>query len=553
MGVIHKIKPEIREFILEEKKTNPILSCRSLTALVEEKFQIKLSKSSINFIIKQAGLSMPVGRRLKRRRQRTPAPVQPIVEVKPQIPTEIRVEQPPKPAVEEPAVIPAVAAQPEIHIETPSEIPCTGAILLKAADYLIAGIASLTEAVKNQLIRNKEDLIAKTESLIYASLFDNEQSGLWALVGKRFSPEDIQAYLNELQEVRTIELVIQHIITNVLQEVRYIKVNTLDGNIFYLDGQMYTVWSTPHIPFDFSSTICNTKSYINKYFYKDKPLMLCMAPGYDTPTKDFFNFLLSFDSKEKDVARLTLYGNKLEELEVISLRQGKRRFFIFGLWPWQFADYRKVNNLGEFKPYEFAGLKKEFYTAEIEVRLSEPIENQVVTLRGCALKTSLNEKTRLIILTNLPYKDATAEELMNTYFNHWPNLEETFQDFSRKIELFTYTADSQRFFSTESLNLTNQSKQDVTSLFNNYLKALDLYVKWHFLPSGYENKDFSTIKAQFYQLKAILNQQKEHTLVTFQPPQQYPLLKELEYACRRINEREIFLPDAKRLWLSISA
>ncbi|MCK9430723.1 MAG: hypothetical protein M0R17_12100, partial [Candidatus Omnitrophica bacterium] len=63
MGVIHKLKPEVLSFIIENKKNNPSLSCRSLTLLISEKLKIKVSKSSINAIFKENNLSMPIGRR----------------------------------------------------------------------------------------------------------------------------------------------------------------------------------------------------------------------------------------------------------------------------------------------------------------------------------------------------------------------------------------------------------------------------------------------------------------------------------------------------------
>ena len=65
MGVIHKLKPEVKEFVVEKKRLEPGLSCRTITSLVSEKFNIKLSKSSANSLFKQAGLSMPIGRRPK--------------------------------------------------------------------------------------------------------------------------------------------------------------------------------------------------------------------------------------------------------------------------------------------------------------------------------------------------------------------------------------------------------------------------------------------------------------------------------------------------------
>jgi len=59
----YKLKPEIKQFIIEQKRTNPGLSCRSLIPLIREHFQINLSKSLINNVIKQNNLSGPVGRR----------------------------------------------------------------------------------------------------------------------------------------------------------------------------------------------------------------------------------------------------------------------------------------------------------------------------------------------------------------------------------------------------------------------------------------------------------------------------------------------------------
>lgn len=556
MGVIYKLRPEIRDFILGQKKTNPILSCRRLTLLIENKFQLKLSKSSINSIIKEAGLSMPIGRRPARRKRRQEPPLKlKLIEFKAEAPPEIKAEVPPEPVVEQPIVKQPVAMpvepQPEIHIESPSEMQCTGAILLKAADYLIGGSYSITEAIRDRLNTQKNDLLAKTESLIYLSLFEKDLAGLWALVDKGLSLEDVLSYLNELQSVRTIGSDMFRIIPHALQEVRCIKIDCLDKNIFYLDGQMHTVWSTPYLSYDFSATIYNTKSYINKYFFKERPIILFMAPGYDIPTKELFNFILSLDSSEKKIARLTLYGSKLEELETIPLEQAKRRFFVFGLWPWQFVEYRQVKKIGEFKPFYFEALQKDFYAAEIEIELSQPVVKQSVTLTGTALKTTLNEKTRLVILSNLPTEAAKPEELANIYLSHWPNLEEAFQDFSRKIELSTYTGNSQRFPSAQSLNLNMGAGEDIKMLFNQYLKALDLYVRWRFLPLGYEDKDFPTINERFYSLKAVLKKEKDYILATFRPPSGYPFLKDLEYALRRINEKEVVFADGKRLWCSI--
>lgn len=513
MGVIYKLKPEINNYILEKKRVDPLLSCRRLASLVEAKFKIKISKSSINSLIKQAGLSMPVGRRHRLRK----------------------------------GLI---------------EADGLGAILLKAADYLVGGSYYITEVIKSRFKSQLPYLQAKTEALLYSPLFNllgislktqlRPDFGLWSLVNHRFTSSQITSYLNELKQAGSLSIDILSIISAALQEVVCIKVSLSDDRAFYLDGQLHTVWSTPRIPYDFSSTGYNIKSYINKYLQEGSPFVLFMAPGYDNPIKEFFYFMLSLDSAGKQRFEITLYTDKLKELEVIKIEQAKRRFFVFGLWPWQFNKYRRVESLSEFKPFAFAPQNKDFYLAETTIKLSQSDKAHSITLRGAVLKQSSKKEPDLVILSSIPKEQASVEDIATLYLNHWPNLQETFQDFSRKIELFTYTASSQRFLSTQYLNLQREAGpgQDIEALFNHYLKALDLYVRWRFLPLGYEQKDFLSVREQFYNLRAKFKKKKDCLLVNFQPPSGYRFLKELEYVCRRVNEREVMFNAGKRLWFS---
>jgi len=257
------------------------------------------------------------------------------------------------------------------------------------------------------------------------------------------------------------------------------------------------------------------------------------------------------ESSTKKITQLTLCDNTFEELERIPVNISKKQFFAFGLWPWQFVEHRKVKKIGEFKPCFVEPLNKEVYVADIEIELTQPNINQAVTLKGSALKTSLAEKTRLIILTNLADGTTPCSQWLNLYLNHWPNFEEAFHDYSRKIELFTYTGISGKFFSKDMLNLDKEAPSDINILFRKYLEALDLYVKWHFLPTGYESKNFLIIQEQFYNLKTIIKKEHDRVSVVFKPPQGFQLLKDLEYACRRLNEREIVTPQKNKFWFSV--
>ena len=63
MKTIYKFKTEIVKFLINSKLRNPDISCRKLALEASQKFNIKLSKSAINKILKKEKLSSPVGRR----------------------------------------------------------------------------------------------------------------------------------------------------------------------------------------------------------------------------------------------------------------------------------------------------------------------------------------------------------------------------------------------------------------------------------------------------------------------------------------------------------
>ena len=662
MGVIYKLKPEVAEYILETKKTNPKVSCRGLVSLIDSKFQLTLSKSSINAIIKDAGLSMPVGRRRTKRKyihrtsllpqveqvqlqesisalqislaqpepppsipqpiaEQEVKPVEPIKEapivlvtppvieqiepvktepselalpIEPIVGQEVSAEisstlfkepeiSPPEPILstqhiaEQDVVAPVLpepmapplAKEPEIPVQKAPEIapppevvaevvfeemklaelsaPGLGAVLLKAADYLVGGTRYIANMVRQRLGREDKDLLSKLEAILYMDLCPEQ--ALWAMLGKNIPLDYLNSFIKELQGVKALSEEIYRITPIVFQEARFLKAHLWDNTEFYFDGQLHTVWSMPQIPPEFSTTIYNIKSCINKYLQEGAPFVLFSAPGYDTPTREFFDFMLSLQGQKDRLSKFTLYDHHFEELETIRLEQISRHPFVFGLWPWQFSQYRKVKSVGEFRPFHFAALNKDFYLADLELELLQPTANQTITLRGCALKASPQDKVRLVILSNLSPGEKHAESLADIYLGHWPNLEEAFHDFSRKIERFTYTGSSQPFFSTESLVLNSAVAQDIRAVFAHYLNTLDLYLKWHFFPSGYEEKDFAKLREHFYQLPAQITRGENRVTVVFQPPAGYPVLKDLQYVCRRINEREVVWEEGRRLWL----
>jgi len=280
-----------------------------------------------------------------------------------------------------------------------------------------------------------------------------------------------------------------------------------------------------------------------------------MGPEKGQAIALFFQFLINLSSQKKKIVNIALLDNRSQELEVVdnvNFKEVTPRI-VFGLWPWQYGQFRKITHLDSFKFYSSEHAKKDFFIAEVSVEFTQIVTKNKLSLRGCALKNSLNEKVRLVILTNAALAEVPACELVDTYLERWPNLEESYEDYNRKKELFFYTEASKAALSLSLLSSgCAEPSQGLEGISGYYLQALDLYAKWRFFPQGYRKKDFSTMKELFYELPCRLKKTKDRLILTFVVPPGYSYLKDLAYACRRVNERKIILQGAFRLLMETS-
>ena len=625
MGVIHKLKPEVITFIIENKKNNPALSCRNLTALVLEQLHIEVSKSSINAIFKENNLSMPIGRRQKQKKKKFNMPILPVIEdagvtmgdefprrilqeqeniVKEKAAQELsrikaqeeaklrdlerlaqeaaenkRKQEEARKLEEEKAAQEAElraererwarlaqeeqrskqqvnkeeVTQPEVEftaaVALPEDRVCSGAIILRALDYLIGGSKEINAVISRAIGSKPEDSLNLTESLIFKSLFGKRTfSTLGDLIGVQYPQEQLNDYYAKIKQLVGIGPDVARVILNIFTEAKGIKVHFVDGSVINLDARMYSSWPSARFPYDFSNTVINLKENLNKHFLQGDPLVLFSPPGYDIFPKDFFNLLLNIGSKDNYPDSLTFFGNQLEDLETIAIDKQEGRSLIFGLWPWQFTSSRKVKRIGDFYLKHIKEIDRDLYIGEIEIDLFRASLNQVISLKGCAVKTDLKEKIRLVILNNNA-QEMSLDKLAGTYLSRWPNFDEAFQDFSRKIELFTYAGTEEKFFPKDSFGMNpTELSMELVAIFANYIKMLDAYLRWYFLPGEYTGKDLSLTSENFYKIpvKLIASQGRvrARTLVS----QDYQFLKDLEYLNCRLNERQINTANGKQFW-----
>lgn len=156
----YKLTEGIKEFIITQKKANLDLSCRNLVALIEKNFSLKLSKSSINDVIKENNLNSPVGR--KRTRQQIG--------------------------------------------RSSGIIKNGGCFFLKIADIKLAlseHLASGLSAYFPQI--PLPELQSRVEFLIYSPLFE-DKTPLWQIIGSEISSDELSKFSQALSKIPIAEL-----------------------------------------------------------------------------------------------------------------------------------------------------------------------------------------------------------------------------------------------------------------------------------------------------------------------------------------------------------
>jgi len=175
MAKYYKLSEEIKQFIIQEKKANPRVSCRGMTSLIKERLQVNISKSLINSVIKESNLSSPVGRR------------------------RVREALVSKEVVRGPSE--AGVAWPESFF-----MENGGFFFLKAADLKLGLTSQFAELLSGHFPSlSKESHRTIIEALIYTPFF-REKKSLWLLINREVLEGSIAEYTQQLNQVPFIEL-----------------------------------------------------------------------------------------------------------------------------------------------------------------------------------------------------------------------------------------------------------------------------------------------------------------------------------------------------------
>ena len=285
MGVIYKLKREVIEYILQSKRDNLFLSCRELAQLTGEKFRFRVSKSSINAVIRDARLSSPIGRRR-------------MINVQSK---KFEIPQDKKRQLYEHTQ--SLISQDKILFkkEEPNKIPIkqrlinaptvkgAGLIFLKAAQWEISAKSVLGDLFRkymdNQVPDNFDAICDALTCLkiLPSEILDDitqEHHGFWMLNGFLQKPEAAKLYdwAKHAENFNNLSFEYLFRLEQVFLDVLGFKVALEDGKQIIIDARMTTVWTDKVHP-DFWNSSNKALTMLSNYLISNiHPLVFFCCP-----------------------------------------------------------------------------------------------------------------------------------------------------------------------------------------------------------------------------------------------------------------------------------
>jgi len=600
MGVVHKLTKELGEFVLNKKKEQPSLSCRKLVDIVEKTYSVRLSKSSINTLIKESHLSSPVGRPVERRKRKSfeipeqrkqqlfpPAQTLPGADVQEEVvPTAAKEVAPPTPPAEP-------RPEPEMPTEQKTVQPgvmldSMGSIFLKAAEWELSG-RSIFGGLLKAHCRDKSvadhDVIG--EVLLFAEAFgvngleeltQYSKQGLWAINGltERYPPLAIFRAIDSVEDKKSLSLDLSIEAPQLFSEALGLKMILEDGTEVLMDGQLSSFW-TLNVQSEFSFPINKVMNYCaDKILNNVQSVILACDQGIKDFTPEFYNFILAMENTPgKRITAVNAIDLSGQEIASFSAIPNKKRTFMMGVWPWQskFSQIKASEDVARLESLTREGPLSPLFYQEIILSLDrrhqslEWRDGPALKVRAFLLRKGIEDAPFMAIVTNGSQKKLGAQTIIMEYFDRWPSLDQgaICGNLRRWAQLRSEeeSAVNQMIpnnLSTGSLTRSDlevafakMTHPDISELFRLFLGGLHNYCQRKYFALPCRDFDMELMRTAIYSLPGFLTAQKDQLVCRLiVPNKEFMYFKELASAASNVNERDILDRMGRRLHIEIS-
>jgi len=574
MGVIHKLRDDVITTIIAHKRRNSAIGVRKLAALISEEFQIKISKSSVSIVLKEASLSSAVGRRtgsgLKARKFSIPAmkkeemainmgkadfaSVEPVAkqekkEIQPRQSSIRRVDQ----------------WRGESKDQTMTVADGMGFVFLKAAQWEISKkpfMEKLLEKYVGPAVSKRfgavSDMFLFSQFLgakTYEHALAYRGHGLWVLNNFCSSNSEESQDLSELQklfqwakamkEVPSTSNIIMEYIHEKEQaflEVSGFKLLLEDKSSMIIDAAMSSFGAQETARSSAEGTLPINKALTwlsNRLISNIQSAVFHKVPGGEKFDQVFYEIAAAFGNMPgKRICKAMVLNDTGEEIAAFSTIPAQRRTFLIGVGPEQeeFTQLTKTVKWAGKKPFcsqetnenmHFTETKTDFMTRRLG---QEGGQYRVITVWR-------EEETDpcWMILTN--QSAGSGQDILKMYLSRWP--------------YFDGSAGS-AVLPTGQENHTGEFRvSGLSGMFTDFVEALHQYCQRHFFPKAHDKIDISQFITGIYGIPGSFCETKKAITVRLDAGKACLSRHDLEVAVQRINGRHIFDHRERRLWLEI--
>ncbi len=511
-----KISDEVRRYAISRKLRNPDLGCREIASSASERFNIKISKSSINSILVSEKLRSPRGRGVSK-----------------------------------------------VHRPS-SELDGAGFVFLLGASLLLGLPAAIAKTVKKlnpfsglkpATLETISEAWLMSKAIYNTSLdkiADYSKNELWDLIGKKVSLGSLKRYLSSLKMMQLFNSHIFSELSAILQDAHIVKFSMADGSFYLVDGKFCGLWDQKIVPFGFSTNISFASSYINSVVVENEPLVIFNVnpEGVLNPTLTNFVFSFSGKSAEKSIVKAEIISPKGVVIkEVAFIISGKKKFVV-GVWPWQYkaiSEFEKKAPSGVF----YLDTTGEAYPfVDEEIRFSQHIRNNEVKLRMIVIKNPDSGAARIGILTNIDRTEGSGKDVVRLFVRRWHDFEGSRERIIRALKKPPYLEDfvlGERILDFSKKILTAEGPDEAFAIL---VETLHLFSQRAFFPSEVSGWGFFKMRELFYKgqgnVKRDMADDILFNILKINDLHQFNFIHE---AADRFNELSIIEPPGRKLWI----
>ena len=571
MGVVYKLTPEIIDFILHQKKENPRLSCRKLTDVVNQTFQIAVSKSSVNKILKESALSSPVGRRNAAKGGFK------IPETKKQqIFGSTQSSKPPAPSAPKKETSPKDSPLHSDREKRPAApegvfIDGAGTYFLKAAQWEAAEGPILGPLLKEYLTaEGLTDATAAGEILLFMECFGIShlseigqygKKGLWEvadLVGA-VDRASLEKIINDVDNLNAFAIRLSIELPQIFSEMHMIELELEDGSVVRTDVNMGNFYGTETQRNFIAAPVNKALSIlVGRIINNVQSALILFASSRQELDPMFFNWVAAMENiagkRIRKAAVRDLGGHEVVHFHTILPR---KRTFVAGIWPWH-DTFHQIIEEGHIEKVDSAYLKeveRKLYFREVSYSLqSGEILPKGVPLRAILLRETMESAPFLALLSNAP-KTVSATQVVAAFFQKWPHLPkgESISELEKRarIQEAGIAPPLSEIYHKTFGREYHRDSPGFFGIIGQILRMLSIYAQRYYFEDEFKKSDISYLISIIYGINGYLKKEKNTLKVTLAPPPNYPYFGQLEKAVQRVNEQMIFDPQGRRLFMKI--